>query len=115
MNFVQKILFVRLISSIDSTFNAAILTVFRFNWERSFYVWMLTSSSCYDITTLANLKKITGFGKYFRIFCCFTNGFLASRIVLAGPTVGPSYSNLSNSSIRYIVGMPTVLCASCFD
>jgi hypothetical protein len=73
--FCAKFLFVQLIASIDSTLNpAAILTVFRFNWDRSFYVWMLTSSSCYDITTLANLKKITRLGKYFRIFCCFTNG-----------------------------------------
>ena len=34
---------------------------------------------------------------------------------LAGPTVGSAYSNLLNSSIGYIVWMPTVLCASCFD
>jgi hypothetical protein len=33
---------------------AAILTVFRFNRDRSFYVWI--STSCYDITTLAKKK-----------------------------------------------------------
>ena len=39
---------------------------------------------------------------------------IANRF-LAGPTVGPAYFNLLNSSIRSIVGMPIVLCASCFD
>ena len=82
MSSVQKILFVRLIHPstqllIQSI--AAILTVFRFNRDRSFYVWILTS--CYDITTLAKkkLQDSVNISAFFVVSPTHTQYFIANR------------------------------------